>query len=136
MNNLLTMRYIAFGFIAILFLISIALIRYQHHVQLEKEKRNALFGHVHNDLTNLVSAVELFFLDNRYYPSSFDELLYSSSFPNMDEDVFNRYTTGPWGRDYIYEILEDGKLLKISALGEDGSPKNIIHTVELVISSD
>jgi len=66
----------------------------------------------------LGTALDLYKADVGHYPSSLEELI-SSTAPNWDGPYLkkSRIPKDPWGNDYIYEVVDNGRSYRLSSQG-------------------
>jgi len=80
-----------------------------------------------SQISNIASALELFYFDMGRYPNLEEGLIVLVTKPGDITEWRGPYLketkglTDPWGRAYIY-ALENPDLFKVSSLGRDGEP--------------
>lgn len=69
-----------------------------------------------------MTALDLYYADVGSYPSSLEELI-SSNAANWDGPYLKKQNIpkDPWGNDYKYEIVDDGRSCRVSSQGSDKS---------------
>ncbi len=81
-----------------------------------------------NQITSLKSAIELFYLDNGFYPSTEQGLQALVEPPTVGREATNYRVGGyiesipadPWGNPYLYDLVDDGRSYEILSYGADG----------------
>lgn len=82
------------------------------------------------DLRTVASALELYRLDNRRYPSTRQGLGALVSLPSSvpqpvawnPDGYLPAAPTDPWGAAFVYEATEDGQRYSLASLGADSAP--------------
>ncbi len=69
-------------------------------------------------LANIATAINLYEVDNGYFPSSLQALVSKGNEANWKGPYLDKVPTDPWGRDFVYSPKENGFDLK--SLGPDG----------------
>ncbi|MFQ5913948.1 MAG: type II secretion system major pseudopilin GspG [Nitrospinota bacterium] len=83
-----------------------------------------------NQIASFGSALQLFYIDNGYYPSTEQGLEALVAGPTVGKLPTNYRPGGyidklprdPWGNPYVYELLEDSQAYRILSYGADGQP--------------
>lgn len=79
--------------------------------------------------SNIAASLELFYIDHGRYPSE-GEGLAALVAPPLEGDASlwrgpyfkeEQGLTDPWGRDYIYEVNENGEAFEVISFGRDGA---------------
>jgi general secretion pathway protein G len=91
---------------------------------------DARSGTARAQIKNIESALELYYLDNGYYPSAQDGLLALVKQPPGSQNWKGPYMkqesglNDPWGKPYAYAYANPGKAaaFEILSLGRDGKP--------------
>ncbi len=71
-------------------------------------------------ISQLQTACELYRVDNGRYPNSLEELTAVNS--ETGERYMDKIPKDPWGEDYVYEVTDGGKSLRITSSGGEGEP--------------